>query len=377
MTAHSITTAAAPEDAVSSTSAVAFSNVVKRYANGHVAVDGLNLEIEDGEFFSLLGPSGCGKTSTLRMVGGFEEVTAGSITLYGNSVEDLPPYRRQVNTVFQSYALFPNKTVFENVAFGLRRQRVPRAEIKRRVGEMLDLVELGQYSDRRPALLSGGQSQRVALARALVSRPSVLLLDEPLAALDFRLRRSMQVELKRIQQEVGITFLLVTHDQDEAMSLSDRIAVMNGGRLEQVGPPQELYETPTTSFVAKFLGTGNLMAATVTSRFGHQMQCQLEHGPVVTVKSVDAASDRVMVGVRPERIGISAAGESPHDRPSVAAVIVDRSYVGSIVQYRAAVGEDMIEVDVPNSTPSAGPHSWQPGDAVVLSWDVQSAFAVC
>ncbi|HKB27578.1 MAG TPA: spermidine/putrescine ABC transporter ATP-binding protein, partial [Candidatus Limnocylindrales bacterium] len=229
---------------------------------GFLAVDHIDLEVREGEFFSLLGPSGCGKTTTLRMIGGFEQPTSGQIELQGRDVTWLAPYQRNVNTVFQNYALFPHLTIYENVAFGLRRKKVSNADIKTRVTEMLNLVELPGFEHRRPNQISGGQAQRVALARALVNRPAVLLLDEPLGALDLKLRKQMQVELKRIQQEVGITFIYVTHDQEEAMTMSDRIAVMNKGRYEQLGDPEVLYEKPQTRFVAGFLGVSNLLPAT-------------------------------------------------------------------------------------------------------------------
>ena len=237
-------------------------DVVKTFGDA-VAVDHINLEVRDGEFFSLLGPSGCGKTTTLRMIGGFEQPTSGLIELQGRDVTWLPPYQRNVNTVFQSYALFPHLTIYENVAFGLRRKGVKDSEIKSRVSDMLRLVEMPGFEKRKPGQISGGQAQRVALARALINRPAVLLLDEPLGALDLKLRKQMQVELKRIQQEVGITFIYVTHDQEEAMTMSDRIAVMNAGRYEQLGDPEGLYERPTTRFVAGFLGISNLLPATL------------------------------------------------------------------------------------------------------------------
>jgi spermidine/putrescine transport system ATP-binding protein len=224
-----------------------------------VAVDDLSLDIQVGEFFSMLGPSGCGKTTTLRMIGGFEEPTRGTVYLGGRDVTELPPYRRDVNTVFQSYALFPHLDVFENVAFGLKRKKVERSEVKRRVLESLHLVDLPGFEHRKPTQLSGGQQQRVALARALVNEPKVLLLDEPLGALDLKLRKQMQLELKRIQTEVGITFIYVTHDQEEAMTMSDRLAVMRHGRVEQIGPPEAVYESPATEFVAGFLGASNLL----------------------------------------------------------------------------------------------------------------------
>ncbi len=228
-----------------------------------VAVDDLSLSFDRGGFVALLGPSGCGKTTTLRMIGGFEEPTAGTVYLGEQDVTGLPPYRREVNTVFQNYALFPHMSIFDNVAFGLRQKRVSKHEVARRVPEMLDLVELTGFEKRKPTQLSGGQAQRVALARALINQPRVLLLDEPLGALDLKLRKQMQLELKRIQEDVNITFIHVTHDQEEAMTMADRIAVMNQGRIEQIGPPAELYEQPNTAFVAGFLGVSNLIPATV------------------------------------------------------------------------------------------------------------------
>src|ERR1700751_4218421 len=228
-----------------------------------VAVDDISLDIDRGHFFALLGPSGCGKTTTLRMIGGFEEPTEGRIELGGVDVARLPPYKRDVNTVFQSYALFPHLTIFENVAFGLRRRGGKSGELRRRVGEALELVGLAGLERRKPRQLSGGQQQRIALARALVNRPRVLLLDEPLGALDLKLRKEMQLELKRIQHEVGITFVHVTHDQEEAMTMADRIVIMNGGRIEQLGMPSELYERPRTAFVAGFLGVSNLLEGSV------------------------------------------------------------------------------------------------------------------
>ena len=229
---------------------------------GATVVNDLNLEIVENEFFSLLGPSGCGKTTTLRMIAGFSDPSAGSILLHGKNITSVPPHKRDVNTVFQSYALFEHLDVFGNVAFGLRRARIGRDEVRRRVGEALELVQLGNRDKARPRELSGGQQQRVALARALVNRPQVLLLDEPLAALDAKLRHRMQSELKAIQREVGITFVFVTHDQDEALSMSDRIAVMNGGVVEQCGSPEDIYERPTSVFAAGFIGTSNLMSGT-------------------------------------------------------------------------------------------------------------------
>ena len=244
---------------------VRLEDVVKEFGDTR-AVDGITLEIPRGSFFALLGPSGCGKTTTLRMIGGFEEPTSGRILLGDRDVVGLPPYKRDVNTVFQSYALFPHMTIADNVAFGLERKGIAKGEVRTRVAEVLELVDLAGRGGRKPSQLSGGQQQRVALARAIVNNPRVLLLDEPLGALDLKLRKQMQLELKRIQHEVGITFVHVTHDQEEAMTMADTIAVMNGGKIEQLGTPSDLYERPRTAFVAGFLGKSNLLAATVAGR---------------------------------------------------------------------------------------------------------------
>src|SRR4051794_16277786 len=279
------------------------------------AVERVDLTIREGEFFSLLGPSGCGKTTTLRMIGGFEEPTRGQILLHGRDVVGVPANHRDVNMVFQSYALFPHMSVYENVAFGLRRKSVPRDETKRRVGEMLELVQLEGKSDRRPRELSGGQQQRVALARALVNHPRALLLDEPLAALDLKLRQAMQLELKRIQREVGITFVFVTHDQNEALTLSDRLVVMNGGRIEQLGTPREVYERPRTRFVAGFTAPSTLMPGRVRRLDGGTAELDAAAGEVLVVP--DAAGSGAAVGeqldltVRPEKIALSAADPTP------------------------------------------------------------------
>src|SRR6187397_2918904 len=260
------------------------------------AVDGVSLDIGAGEFFSLLGPSGCGKTTTLRMIGGFELPTGGRIELRGRDVTNDPPDKRPVNMVFQNYALFPHLDVGENIAFGLRRKNVDKADIKRRVHEALDLVHLAGYEKRKPNQLSGGQQQRVALARALVNRPNVLLLDEPLGALDLKLRRQLQIELKRIQSEVGITFVYVTHDQEEALTMSDRIAVMHQGRVEQLGTPEELYERPQTRFVADFIGTTNLLAGAIESIDGEAGTAlvRLTGGDTCVVAGMDMAIGRTV-----------------------------------------------------------------------------------
>jgi spermidine/putrescine transport system ATP-binding protein len=313
-------------------------SVTKRFGS-FTAVDDLDLTVPQGSFFALLGPSGCGKTTTLRMVAGLEEPTAGTIRLGDQDITGLKPYRRPVNTVFQSYALFPHLTVFENVAFGLRRQGTKN--VKARVGEMLELVELGQYGARKPAQLSGGQQQRVALGRALINRPQVLLLDEPLGALDLKLRRQMQIELKRIQTEVGVTFVHVTHDQEEAMTMADTIAVMNAGVIEQMGDPIELYERPSTTFVSNFLGQSNLVAGTVSQVDRDNVMLDVNGARLVAPRS-RALSDEgeVWVGVRPEKVFLAAAGSETDDDSNVlrGGVVSDVSFVGVSMQYLVRTG---------------------------------------
>jgi len=279
---------------------VRLERVTKQF-NELKAVDDLELDIQHGEFFSMLGPSGCGKTTTLRMIGGFEEPSAGIVYLNGQDVTGLPPYKRDVNTVFQSYALFPHLDVYENVAFGLRRKKVEKGAIRERVIDALHLVDLPGFEKRKTSQLSGGQQQRVALARALVNHPQVLLLDEPLGALDLKLRKQMQLELKRIQSEVGITFIYVTHDQEEAMTMSDRLAVMRHGRIEQIGHPVDVYEDPQTEFVAGFLGASNLIDGEVKDRAGNMATLLLEGGNSiqVPVERVHGTDRMVKAGVRP------------------------------------------------------------------------------
>jgi spermidine/putrescine transport system ATP-binding protein len=332
-----------------------------------VAVDDLTLEIQRGSFFALLGPSGCGKTTTLRMIGGFEEPTGGRIFLGDREVERLPPYKRDVNTVFQSYALFPHLSIFENVAFGLRRRSVRGDELKRRVREMLELVGLAGLERRKPRQLSGGQQQRIALARALVNHPRVLLLDEPLGALDLKLRKQMQLELKRIQNEVGITFVHVTHDQEEAMTMADRIAIMNHGRIEQLGTPTELYERPATPFVAGFLGVSNLLAATVE---GPEL-VRLEDGTRVHVpaEALAGRSGRLAIGIRPEKI---RPDESEANR--LAGVVAESAYIGVSTQYIVDTPAGSVSVYVQNDRPGAGGVS--PGHRLSLSWNPECTFVV-
>jgi spermidine/putrescine transport system ATP-binding protein len=306
------------------------------------AVDSIDLDIPGGEFFSLLGPSGCGKTTTLRLIAGFEQPSEGRILLDGADVAYTPAHRRNVNTVFQNYALFPHLNVFDNIAFGLRRAKRPKAEVRERVARALELVQLSGYEKRKSSQLSGGQQQRVALARALILNPAVLLLDEPLGALDAKLRKALQIELKALQQEVGITFLYVTHDQEEALTMSDRLAVMNAGRVEQVGAPQDVYEDPETVFVADFLGVSNLMDATAQgARDGH---CRVAVGRYEFEAHAGESTLRgpAKIIIRPERVELEPHGSpaGPNRLPGMVERLV---YVGSAVQVivRAATGETL------------------------------------
>jgi spermidine/putrescine transport system ATP-binding protein len=349
--------------------------VTKRFGS-FVAVDDLTLTIPSGSFFALLGPSGCGKTTTLRMVAGLEEPTAGTILIGADDVTDAKPYKRPVNTVFQSYALFPHLDIFENVAFGLRRRG--GKQIKAQVDDALELVELGGMARRKPAQLSGGQQQRVALARAIVNKPAVLLLDEPLGALDLKLRRQMQIELKRIQTEVGLTFVHVTHDQEEAMTMADTIAVMNGGHIEQMGGPAELYESPTTTFVANFLGQSNLIRAAVSGADGDDLVLEV-HGQKVAMPTARRASgqDDLLIGVRPEKIQLAQPGGS-NDRLGSNAlpggVVTDASFTGVSTQYlvRMPWGQELMVFA--QNLGSGG--LIRPGTTVDLHWDPAHTFAL-
>jgi spermidine/putrescine transport system ATP-binding protein len=332
-----------------------------------VAVDDISLDIDRGHFFALLGPSGCGKTTTLRMIGGFEEPTAGRIELGGVNVAPLPPYKRDVNTVFQSYALFPHLSIFENVAFGLRRRGVKGADLRSRVGEALELVGLAGLEGRKPRQLSGGQQQRIALARALVNRPRVLLLDEPLGALDLKLRKEMQLELKRIQHEVGITFVHVTHDQEESMTMADRIVIMNGGHIEQLGTPSELYEHPRTPFVAGFLGVSNLLEGDVVG----PDRVHLADGTAVTVPSSALAgrSGAVQIGVRPEKLRIGDGQVN-----TLSGTVAESAYIGVSTQYTVDTPAGAVTVYVQNDRPGA--EGVAPGESLTLGWSPESTFVV-
>jgi spermidine/putrescine transport system ATP-binding protein len=349
--------------------AVSLRNVAKSYGDSVVVRD-LNLDIAAGEFFSLLGPSGCGKTTTLRMIGGFVDPTYGVVALHGNDVTDLPPNRRDVNTVFQSYALFDHLSIWENVAFGLRRRRVAKAEMKQRVGEMLELVQLTGRDKDKPTALSGGQRQRVALARALVNRPSVLLLDEPLAALDLKLRKAMQVELKRIQREVGITFVFVTHDQEEALTMSDRIAVMSGGKVHQCGTPEDIYEHPTTRCVADFIGTATLMTGTYAGA-----GITLSGGVELPTGALDgcAVGDEVSVAVRPEKVWLSDLTE---DMVQTDGILKATVYSGATTTYMFEIAPGVeISVLEQNLHRARTEERWVDGERVRLGWHAEHSLA--
>jgi spermidine/putrescine transport system ATP-binding protein len=378
------------------------SSLTKRFGP-FTAVDNLDLSIPRGSFFALLGPSGCGKTTTLRMVAGLEQPTVGEIRIGNRDITYDKPYRRPVNTVFQSYALFPHLTVWENVAFGLKRRR--SEQVDKQVADVLELTELQTLATRKPGQLSGGQQQRVALARAIVNRPAVLLLDEPLGALDLKLRRQMQVELKRIQTEVGLTFVHVTHDQEEAMTMADTIAVMNAGRIEQLGAPADLYENPTSTFAANFLGQSNLIRATVRDRQGDSATVALPSGTVrVPASRLPAGVNEVWVGVRPEKISVygetghgetghgetghgeTGHGETAHgqtaesatsaaDRNRISgAVITDASFMGVSTQYlvRTPWGQELMVFEQNRS--GSGIH--RPGDRVSLAFAAEHTFAL-
>jgi len=350
--------------------AVALEHVSKVFDNTR-AVHDIDLELGQGEFFALLGPSGCGKTTTLRMVGGFELPSEGRILLGGKDVTTLPPYRRDVNTVFQSYALFPHMTVADNVAFGLRRKHVPSGDASRRVSRMLSLVGLAGFEKRRPHQLSGGQQQRVALARALVNEPSVLLLDEPMGALDAKIRKSMQIELKRIQQEVGITFLYVTHDQNEAMSMADRLAVMNGGRIEDMGAPSRVYDRPATQFVAEFLGSCNILPVD----FDSTAVLRLPDGTPVELSADDSraiAQQDARVGLRPEKLRVALADGAAAGVNQVRGTVRSASYLGASTEYEIDTAwGGMLRAFAQNLDIA---DRARPGEQVLVGWDAAHAF---
>jgi spermidine/putrescine ABC transporter ATP-binding subunit len=368
--------------------AIELHGVVKEFrSHGEVvtAVRDVDVAIAEGEFFSLLGPSGCGKTTTMRMVAGFEEPTAGTVYLHGTDVTNVPPHKRDVNMVFQSYALFPHMTVFDNVAFGLRRKNTPKKEVTDRVTDILGVVGLDGYAKRRPRQLSGGQQQRVALARALVNRPRALLLDEPLGALDLKLRQAMQIELKRIQREVGITFVYVTHDQGEALTMSDRIAVMNEGVIEQLAAPRDIYEHPKTRFVAGFIGTSNLLSGTVTSTdpaTGGAVIDLGDGGRIVVPAAHTQPGDELEITVRPEKITLVAAGAdaapparvSQHDC-ALRGTVTEVVYLGTSTNYNVttSAGAEVVVYSQNSANDASGP---QRGEQVWLYWDPANSYAI-
>jgi spermidine/putrescine transport system ATP-binding protein len=362
-------------DAQGETSSVELRSVTKRF-DQLAAVDHLNLDLTRGEFFTLLGPSGCGKTTTLRMIAGFARPTEGEIRIEGEDVAQLPPHRRPTNTVFQSYALFPHLSVEDNVGFGLKRKKVGKAEISQRVAAELERVGLASEGNRRPSMLSGGMQQRVALARALVNLPKVLLLDEPLGALDLKLRKELQVELKRIQRDVGITFVYVTHDQEEALTMSDRIAVMNRGRVEQVAAPEEVYDRPATTFVAGFIGVSNLMPATVTG----SQEVKLDQGQTIfTPTDGFSPGDRCHAVVRPEKLSVELGegGRGAPDRPRVEGIVASSLYLGTATQIAVDLGEGVrMTVLVPNADESVRQRLPGGGARVALSWEPENMHLV-
>lgn len=349
-------------------SIVSLKNVEKWYGNNHV-VKNMNLDIHQGEFLTLLGPSGCGKTTTLRMIAGFEDATSGTIEVQGVRVEEKEPYQRDVNTVFQNYSLFPHMTVFDNVAYGPTIKKVPKAEIKKRVSEMLELVQMSGYENRKPDELSGGQKQRIAIARALINQPRVLLLDEPLGALDLKLRRQMQIELKRLQKKLGITFVYVTHDQEEAMTMSDRIAVMSDGVILQIGKPMDIYNRPQSRFVADFIGESNIFSATVKAKDGDLLTIATSQGEA-QVKGQDfAVGEELYVSVRPEYLLVSQEAVASF---SIQAKMTDLVYMGTLVKaiLRTESGQE-----IKYSRFEADPNI-RVGDTVHLYWHPDKAVAI-
>ena len=337
------------------------------------AVENLTLTIPAGSFFALLGPSGCGKTTTLRMVAGLEEPTSGQINLGSEDITSFPPYKRWVNTVFQSYALFPHLSIYENVAFGLRRQK--SADIDKQVKAMLELVELTTLAQRKPQQLSGVQQQRVAVARALINEPDVLLLDEPLGALDLKLRRQMQLELKRIQIEVGITFVHVTHDQEEAMTMADTVAVMNEGKIEQMGAPSIIYEKPRTAFVANFLGQSNLFEGTVAGVEGDELVVKVKDTVIyVPLNSTEIRSGRIVLGVRPEKVKIVDQGKTGLPKNQIKGSIHNTAFVGVSTQYEvlSSWGQEISAFEQNVDPTDLG----RPGQLVTLAWEPRHSFVL-
>ena len=340
-----------------------------------VAVDDVSLQIEGGEFFSLLGPSGCGKTTTLNIIGGFVYPTTGDVRINGEIMAEMPPYRRPVNTVFQNYALFPHKTVAQNIAFGLQMKKTAKSEISDAVERSLDLIQLPGYGDRKPSELSGGERQRVALARALINEPTILLLDEPLSALDLKLRKQMQLELKALQRKVGITFVYVTHDQGEALALSDRIAVMNNGKILQVGTPSEIYDSPQNRFVADFIGTSNFLEGTLVSENEIALTTEPPLKIVSTLNSDVPINTLVTVAIRPERFDLRTTPLA--DVPNfLHGVIQDESYLGTTLQYTVQTDYPTPLIAHQQNTGAKDTYRFQRGDTVYLQWTPENAIVL-
>ncbi|WP_242396617.1 ABC transporter ATP-binding protein [Clostridium butyricum] len=347
---------------------VKIDKVNKLYGDNHV-VRNLNMVVHEGEFLTMLGPSGCGKTTTLRMIAGFETPTDGDIFVEGQKIQNTEPYDREVNTVFQNYALFPHMTIYENVAFGLSIKKINKDEIKERVTKMLELVQLSGYENRKPSQLSGGQKQRVAIARALINRPKVLLLDEPLGALDLKLRKQMQFELKRLQRKLGITFIYVTHDQEEALTMSDRIAIMYGGNLEQIGTPKEIYEKPASRFVGDFIGESNIFYGIAGNKKGDSVKVKIENGDISVMASEVRENEIVYVLVRPENIKLST---KPVEGFSLVGKIKEHVYIGNVNKTIVSLPEGM-EIKMNASTKS---NLMEIGTEVCIYWDKEDAVVI-
>ncbi len=353
---------------------ITLTSVTKQFGDT-IAVDDVSLQIEGGEFFSLLGPSGCGKTTTLRVIGGFVYPTVGEVRINGEVMAETPPYRRPVNTVFQNYALFPHKTVAENIAFGLQMKKAPKSAISDGVERSLDLIQLPGYGERKPNELSGGERQRVALARALINEPTILLLDEPLSALDLKLRKQMQLELKALQRKVGITFVYVTHDQGEALALSDRIAVMNDGKILQVGTPSEIYDSPQNRFVADFIGTSNFLEGTLVSENEIALTTEPPLKIISALNSEMPLNTPVTIAIRPERFDLRTAPTS--DIPNfLQGIIHDESYLGTTLQYTVQTDYPTPLIAHQQNIGAGDTHRFQRGDTVYLQWTPENAIVL-
>jgi spermidine/putrescine transport system ATP-binding protein len=356
---------------MNNSSAIKVDRVTKRYG-GVTAAESVSLEVQRGEFLTLLGPSGSGKTTLLRLIAGFDRPDEGKIYLSGQDVTDEPPYRRRIHTVFQQYVLFPHLSVFKNIAFGLEQKKLPRREIERKVGDALELVRLSGYERRMPHELSGGEQQRVAVARAVVLEPEALLLDEPLAALDFKLRKEMQLELKRLQRQLNISFLLVTHDQEEAMTMSDRIAVVASGRIQQIGTPPEVYEQPATAFIANFIGISNVFEAEVVSQNSQQARIKLYGQHIeILLNGRPLAGPRARFAVRPEKIGLRSQPLAQAGWIQLQGVIEDKVYLGDLTHWQVRVGDGVVTVSEQNRSGSEA-DTFRGGQPIFLGWPQES-----